>query len=109
MKRIAFSLVALLTVVGIVVSDSRASGRDDGGAVPIFGIKIFPGYRDWRLISAAHEEGSLNDIRAILGNDVAIKAYREHKLPFPDGTVIARIAWKDVPSEEKQQSLWPGP
>ena len=51
----------------------------------------------------AHEEGSLNDIRAILGNDVAIKAYREDKLPFPDGTVIARIAWKDVPSEENNK------
>ena len=89
MKRIVFWPVALLTVVGIVAFSSPASGRDDGGAVPIFGIKIFPGYRDWRLISVAHEEGSLNDIRAILGNDVAIKAYREDKLPFPDGTVIA--------------------
>ena len=103
MKRIALSLVALLTVVGIVAFSSPASGRDDGEAAPIFGIKIFPGYRDWRLISVAHEEGSLNDIRAILGNDIAIKAYREGKLPFPDGTVIARIAWKDVPSEENNR------
>lgn len=100
MKRFVVSLVALLTVVGIVAISSPASGRDDGGAVPIFGIKIYPGYRDWRLISVAHEEGNLNDIRAILGNDVAIRAYRENKLPFPDGTVIARIAWKDVPSEQ---------
>jgi hypothetical protein len=103
MKRIAFSLVAVLTVVGVVAFGSSASGRDDGAAAPVFGIKIFPGYRDWRLISVAHEEGSLNDIRAILGNDVAIKAYREGKLPFPDGTVIARIAWKDVPSEENNK------
>ena len=103
MKRISFLLAALLAAVGFVASSSPASGRDDGGAAPIFGIKIFPGYRDWRLISVAHEEGSLNDIRAILGNDVAIKAYRENKLPFPDGTVIARIAWKDVPSEENNK------
>jgi hypothetical protein len=103
MKPIAFSLVALLTVVATVAFSSHASGRDNGGAAPIFGIKIFPGYRDWRLISVAHEEGSLNDIRAILGNDVAIRAYRENKLPFPDGTVIARIAWKDVPSEENNK------
>ena len=27
----------------------------------------------------AHEKGNLNDLRAILGNDVAIKAYREGK------------------------------
>jgi hypothetical protein len=33
------------------------------------------GYRDWKLISVAREVGSLNDIRAILGNDVAIRAY----------------------------------
>ena len=103
MKRIAFLLVALVMVVGVVASGSSACGRDDEGAAPIFGIKIFPGYRDWRLISVAHEEGSLNDIRAILGNAVAIKAYRENRLPFPDGTVIARIAWKDVSSEENNK------
>jgi Cytochrome P460 len=51
----------------------------------------------------AHEAGNLNDIRAILGNDVAIKAYREGKRPFPDGTVIARIAWTYVPSEENNK------
>jgi hypothetical protein len=84
-------------------------------AAPLFGITIPAGYRDWRLISIAHEEGSLNDIRAILGNDVAIKAYRAGKLPFPDGTVIARLAWKDVPSEEnnkvfgRSQSFVAGP
>jgi hypothetical protein len=51
----------------------------------------------------AHEEGDLNDLRAILGNDVAIKAYREGKLPFPDGTIIARLAWSYVPSEENNK------
>jgi hypothetical protein len=57
---------------GVVAYMARASGQADGEAAPIFGIKIPPGYRDWRLISVAHEEGNLNDIRAILGNDVAI-------------------------------------
>ena len=94
---------------------AHASGHADGEAVPIFGIKIPPGYRDWRLISVAHEAGDLNDIRAILGNDTAIRAYREDKLPFPDGTIIARIAWSYVPSEEnnkvfgRPQSFVPGP
>jgi hypothetical protein len=48
-------------------------GRVDDEATPIFGIKIFPGYHDWRLISVAHEVGKLNDLRAILGNDIAIR------------------------------------
>jgi hypothetical protein len=51
----------------------------------------------------AHEEGDLNDLRAILGNDVAIKAYREGKLPFPDCTIIARLAWDYLPSEENNK------
>ncbi|HJU56382.1 MAG TPA: cytochrome P460 family protein [Pyrinomonadaceae bacterium] len=62
-----------------------------------------PGYRDWRLISVAREEGDLDDIRAILGNDVAIKTYRAGKLPFPDGTIIARLAWSHDASEENNK------
>ncbi|KLD62851.1 cytochrome P460 family protein [Dyella japonica] len=63
------------------------------------------GYRDWKLVSVAHEEGNLNDIRAILGNDIAIEAYRSGKLPFPDGAIIARIAWQYVPSEENNKAF----
>ena len=114
MKRIALLLVAVAALAGVVAYMAPASGQADEEAAPIFGIKIPPGYRDWRLISVAHEEGNLNDLRAILGNDVAIKAYREGKLPFPDGTIIARIAWSYVPSEEnnkvfgRAQSFVPG-
>ena len=103
MRRIAFLLVAVVAVAGVVAFMSPASGQADGEAAPIFGIKIPPGYRDWRLISVAHEEGNLNDFRAVLGNDVAIRAYREGKLPFPDGTIIARLAWSYVPSEENNK------
>ena len=94
-------LAVALTVA--VVYEARPSGYADGEAAPIFGIKIPPGYRDWRLISVAHEEGKLNDLRAILGNDIAIKAYREGTLPFPDGAIIARLAWNYVPSEENNK------
>jgi hypothetical protein len=103
MKWIAFLLVAVAAVAGVVASSAPASGNADQEAEPIFGIKIPAGYRDWKLVSVAHEEGSLNDLRAILGNDVAIKAYREGKLPFPDGTIIARLAWSYVPSEENNK------
>jgi Cytochrome P460 len=81
-----------------------AGGADDESS-PIFGIKIPPGYRDRRLISVAHEEGNLNDLRAILGNDVTIKASREGQLPFPDGTIIARLAWSYDPLEESSKAF----
>jgi hypothetical protein len=57
------------------------------------------------LISVAREEGSLDDIRAILGNDIAIKAYREGTRPFPDGAIIARLAWACLPSEENNKAF----
>jgi len=103
MKRITFLLVAVATLASVVFFSAPASGHADEEAAPIFGIKIPPGYRDWKLISVAHEEGNLNDLRALLGNDAAIKAYRDGKLPFPDGTIIARLAWSYVPSEENNK------
>jgi len=93
MRRIVFVLVAVGALAGVVAYMAPASGQADGEAAPIFGVKIPAGYRDWRLISVAHEEGNLIDLRAILGNDVAIKASRESKPPYPDGTIIARLAW----------------
>ena len=115
MKRIAFFLVAVATLAGVVVFMVPAARHAAQEAAPIFGIKIPPGYRDWRLISVAREEGNLNDIRAILGNDVAINAYREGNLPFPDATIIAALHYRHAPSEEnnkvfgRSQSFAAGP
>jgi len=105
MTRIAFWLIAVAIVAGLPASTLPASGAADEEAAPVFGIKIPPGYRDWKLISVAHEEGSLNDFRAILGNDEAIKAFREGNHPFPDGSIIARLAWKYVASEENNKAF----
>jgi hypothetical protein len=103
MRRITLLLIIVATLAGVGIHTAPASGHADGEAAPIFVTKIPRGYRDWRLISVAREEGSLDDIRAILGNDKAIEAYREGALPFPDGTIIARLAWSYEPSEENNR------
>jgi hypothetical protein len=114
MKRIALLLGAVVILAGIVAFMAPASLRADASAAPIFVTKIPPGYRDWTLISVAHEEGNLHSLGAVLGNDVAIKAYREGKLPFPDGTIIAALHYTHVPSAEnnkvfgQSQSFVPG-
>jgi hypothetical protein len=103
MARFAFVLISVVTLAGLITSFSPASGHAGEESAPMFLTKIPAGYRDWKLISVAREEGSLNDTRAILGNDVGIKAYREGKLPFPEGTMIARIAWSFDASEENNK------
>jgi hypothetical protein len=87
------------------IADAGGANSDIQKSPPIYVTEMPEGYRDWRLISVAREEGKLDDIRAILGNDIAIKAYREGKLPFPEGTIIARIAWSYVPSEENNKTF----
>src|SRR3984957_5044091 len=115
MKWIALLLIAVATGAGAFLLTRPASGQSGGEAVPIFGIKIPPGYRDWRMVSVAHEEGTLHSFAAILGNDLAIKSYRSGTLPYPDGTIIAALHYGHVPSEENNkvfgdsQSFVPGP
>lgn len=41
----------------------------------------------------AHEEGNLNDIRAILGNDVAIEAYGSGKIKARDDLFTRHAPW----------------
>ena len=105
MTKVPIFLIAATVAVSVSAAMTLSAGGADDESSPIFGIKIPAGYRDWRLVSVAHEEGSLNDLRAILGNDVAITAAREGKLPFPDGTIIARLAWSYDPLEDSSKAF----
>jgi len=77
-------------------------------ASPIYGVTIPDGYRQWELIAPAQEAAPLDELRVTLGNRIAIKAYREGKLPFPDGTILVKLAWKHVPSPEFESASIPG-
>jgi hypothetical protein len=105
-NRIALRLASVATLAAgialIVTACNNATAQD---AAPVFVTKIPAGYRDWTVVSVAHEEGDLNDIRAVLANDIAIKAYRAGKLPFPEGSIIGRIAWAYVPSEANNKAF----
>jgi Cytochrome P460 len=114
MRRTLLSVLVAVVAACLIALLPLAAGRADDDSSPIYGVKIPEGYRDWKLISVAHEEGELNDLRAILGNDIAINAFSDGTFPFPDGAIIARLAWKYVPSAEnnaafgRDQSFVPG-
>ena len=99
MKRLVFALLGVSALVGAVAATAPVSGQSSGEAAPIYGIKIPAGYRDWHLISVRQLTGGggkLKQLRAQLGNDIAITAFREGKLPFPDGAIIAALHWNEV-------------
>jgi hypothetical protein len=107
MRGIALLLVAVVAMTSVVVFMARASGQADGAASPIYGVKIPSGYRDWKLIAVDQllVPGKTDQLSAQFGNDIAIKAFREGTLPFPDGAIIAAIHWTRVPSEDNNKVL----
>jgi len=109
--------LAAIAVCSLCVTKSAAqSGAESqapphavtssSNASPIYGVPIPTGYRDWKLISMGRlKTDKLNQLRAQLGNEIAIKAFKEGTLPFPDGTIIAALHWNYVPSEENDKVL----
>jgi hypothetical protein len=65
MKKITFLLIAAATLGGVVFFIAPVFGHADQGTAPVFVTTIPAGFRDWRLVSVAHEAGNLNDLRAL--------------------------------------------
>ncbi|MET4798606.1 cytochrome P460 family protein [Bradyrhizobium sp. LB11.1] len=100
-------LVVLLTGVPYLVSIAFAEGPA-ADASPIFGVTIPVGYKQWELIAPAEEAAPLNELRAVVGNQIAIDAYHDGKLPFPDGTILVKRAWKRTQSPDFATATIPG-
>lgn len=108
MSKISVAGLAL-SFIAVIASGVSAAPRKPGDTgSPIYGVTLPDGYRDWRLISVAQENGKNNDIRAILGNDIAVKAFRDGNRPFPDGAVIVRLAWR-YQSSPRNDTVFPAP
>ena len=106
----ALGLSALASIAVIVGVTALASENADENSAPIFLTEMSQGYRDLSLISVSRltRGDSRSQLRAELGNDIAIKAYREGKLPFPDGAIIAALHWNEVSSEDNNKVLAKG-
>jgi hypothetical protein len=99
-------LTGTVMLAGFAIGLVRAQSTRE--VSPIFGVAIPNGYRQWELIAPAQEAAQLDELRAVLGNGSAINAYRQRKLPFPDGTILIKLAWKRVRSTEFEPASIPG-
>lgn len=103
------ALVVMVASASLLVLACPAdAGPHDQAASPIYGVTLPSKYRDWRIIAPAREAAPFDELRVVLGNDVAVRAYREGNRPFPDGTVLAKLAWKEVASPDFASASIPG-
>lgn len=84
------SVALALSAHRIVPSEMTADQTGD------YSTTLPQGYRDWVLISVAAVGPPLSDIRAKLGNDIALSDLRQGTIPYRDGAIIARWAWKQT-------------
>jgi hypothetical protein len=97
--------MAAYVVVAALLGAVTARSAQTGPADPLFGIRIPQGYRDWPLVSVAVLGSPFNDMRAKVGNDIAMRAFRAGTLPYPNGSIVVRLAWKQVASAENNEAF----
>lgn len=94
MNELAKTAIAAAVAAGAMLL-LPLTGVADDGASPIFGVSIPKGYRGWTLIGVGREDG-LGELRGVVGNATVVEAYRGGASPFPDGSVLVKLAWKHV-------------
>src|SRR6185369_13888897 len=85
MRGVVLVCAALLSVAGSVVAADRPVAPN--------GIAIYPDYMAWNVIAPSYREDK-GQIRIITGNEAAFAALRAGRKPLPDGSVLAKVAWK---------------
>lgn len=106
MRRIILSFC--LGAAGLGASGAALGLAEPTAPSPIYGVPIPENYRSWGLIGVAQETGALNELRAVVANGPGIQAYRAGTLPFPEGTVLVKLAWTREPSTEFPPAFVPG-
>jgi len=106
MNRPVRTVLFLVAAAGGLLAAYPPVEAADNAAAPT-GVTIPKGYRNWQVVAPSQRDDK-DEIRAILGNDIAMKAYRAKTLPFPDGAILAKLAWKRAKSAEFDNTFVPG-
>jgi hypothetical protein len=102
---VMFMVIALLLSTAVI---SLVGAQRTEVPPALNGIRLPDGYRNWRLISSTHRTDN-NTLRVILGNDIAVQAARSGSTnPWPDGSILAKLVWKDTAHEQWPAATIPG-
>lgn len=101
-----YKKIALLPLLGTLFAFTAQAGEV---APAPNGLKLPEGYKDWRVISVSHRIDN-HTLRMILGNDIAIEAARKGQTnPWPDGTILGKMVWKEKPEDHWKTAIAPDP
>ncbi|CAG9167166.1 cytochrome P460 family protein [Cupriavidus pampae] len=100
---------ALFTLPALSADKAAAKSAPQANpdASPIYGVTIPKGYRQWEFVAPALEKEPLNELRTVVGNKIAMDAYKKGKLPFPDGSILVKLAYKYTQSPDFESALVP--
>lgn len=99
MRRFVWVCVALLLAAGSIVAAEQPVSPN--------GIAIYPDYMSWKVVSPSYRKDK-GHIRVITGNEIAAAALRAGKKPLPDGSVLAKVAWKAEQHPNFPEATEPG-
>jgi len=85
MRGIVLVCAAILLAAGSIIAAERPVAPN--------GISLYPDYLSWKVVAPSYREDR-NQLRVITGNDIAVAALQAGKKPLPDGSVLAKVAWK---------------
>ena len=95
------SLILLAPISTAVFSSGFTPASSHGVAYPA-------GWDSWATIAVSHRTDN-NTLRTILGNSIAVEAARSGNTnPWPDGTIIGKVVWKDAQLNDWKAATAPG-
>ncbi len=95
----------IASAVAALSFTAMKSGKKPGKS---HGISYPTGWRNWSVIAVSHRTDN-NTIRVILGNKIAVNAARKGKTnPWPDGTILGKVVWKDTQLKNWKKATAPG-
>jgi hypothetical protein len=106
--KVRHSAVAIAAGLALGLTWFAYAGQNPRSAAPIYGVTLPDGYRDWPLVAPAQEAAPFDELRVVVGNPTAMRAYRKNTRPLPDGTVLVKLAWKREPSPDFASASVPG-
>ena len=97
----------LIATLGMLCCLHSAHAADPVAPAPN-GLILPEGYRDWPVMSSTHRLDN-QTLRVIVGNKTAVEAARTGKTnPWPEGTVFAKMAWKETIHPAWEKAIVPG-